>query len=316
MPSCNCHKNILTIIYLLILGFMFSISTIPVFAQDSGLDITISPPLKVVDITGTGPIPLSYTIVNNSSVDLVATPVVKRFHSDNISGIPIIEDTDLKNAVIETPGYALDKPFSLPSQQPISFVLTITPTNVNSDILGTLLIKAHPASSQAVGTSTSFTIVIGSNIILKSALHNPSPISITQINMPKIFDVFSPITVQALAINSDSSSTQIHGTVELKETHELIALFPDLIIGNSTRELRGIQNYGNNQSIPKNIQFSGFHFPGIYHLHFTITVSDGKPREITQEILVLPISLSIVFFSGIVLLCLYYFFFSNRKLKS
>lgn len=281
----------------------------PVQAQMPGMELSISPPLALVDTPAGQPVTLAFTFKNAGVSDLVVTPRLKPFVADQASGTPVIEtEATVSNVTITTPGFTLERPFKLPagSSQQIVIEFNLTKPLV-ADATYTLLGDTQIDGTTQIngGVQTKVRGIIGANIILRSSNGSvlKSPIALENINVPSFIDSFGSLPLELSVHNDDATLHQAKGTVTLKyggQVKELTPIFPDLVLAGSSRTLRSlITTDGQKQTGRFNYQ--GPFMPGIYTIEIALSSDAGTAKTVTKTVYAIPY---IVIATLLLVLCL------------
>lgn len=255
---------------------MLTMGCQPQSVMAQAMDLSLSPPLTIKKADQGALIRYPIQITNTAPQKIRVKPHIYRFTSDGKTGSPQINlGSTVSYARIETEGFAFESPFSLEKGQTQTLVIAVTPPSpLREDLQMVFLLEADDGTTLPQ-SGASITGMIGSNLILQADefYAGKAPLQIKSLTGTQIVNMFSPITIAALIENTGSTVASISGVIQLTgmrgETKETIAIFPDLVLGKSTRLLR-MSNRTDELNIPMPPQFTGNFWPGIYKVTITL----------------------------------------------
>jgi len=290
------------------------------------LNLSVSPPISYLQVPpGTT---RNHTIVleNNSDNTVTIIPSIVDFSSDGKSGRAIISN-ELSFPYI-TFGMSNIKELSIPAHKKAQLTLYIdVPKNANErEYPLTILFfskKSIPTPAFTVNESSSqISGAIGSNLVV--LVSNESKLSqiltVLKLNTSRIVDSFGKIEFSPLVRNEGFASVAASGSARIldweKNTLAKFDIYPDIILGSSTRELRALRP-GNSPDKPETGAFS--YKPkfllGPYQIVMSLNNNQGE-REISQSqhvevVYAFPFSITFIVIVGIIIGIIY-----QKKIKS
>ncbi|MCA9369054.1 hypothetical protein KC721_02045 [Candidatus Woesebacteria bacterium] len=287
------HKKVITkrtqllLSTIFVLGIFFLYPT-NLFAQDFSL--TVTPEVQYIRIKPGSKIRHTITLENKSDRPITVTPTVYDFKADGktgramvsgVSSIPYLDIEDINSSVLTVPANKraqLGLIFSVPEDAP------------EREYPLTVLFQSEPNSS-AINTSQSQLVgAIGSNLIVlvshQEQLSNL--INIDTIQTPKIVDSFSEVNVSPTITNNHFAATNAAGNVRVKNIFDTqvaeFKIFPDTVLGYSSRELRAMKTDFQPEIEPEAVSFAfkPSHMLGLYTVEVTITApyTSENPDEV------------------------------------
>lgn len=273
-----------------------------VFAQEITTELTVSPPVAYIKIKPGNKTRHTITITNTSDVAVTVSPSLVDFKPDPKTGRPTLSqattfpylDTKLETmnnlALAPNQKAQLTLEFSVPQfAQEKEFPLTI-------------LFKTSTKANTAISTSQAqIESSIGSNLIVLIASDDElTPnLSIANFNLPTIRDSLNTIDVRPIAQNNTFHASTASGSARLKnwrgETVASYAIYPDVILGQSSRPLRFITSL--DQALDENtepgiFQYKPLFLLGVYTLEIEFIHAGQTPSAIyTKSFVALPIGI-------------------------
>lgn len=311
--------------FIICFGFVicYFVFSHPVNAQSSSL--SVSPPVVEILLAPNKQLKQTFTLKAEGR-DLSITPTLHRLKPRGNTGQVEIDLTPLSPASIPlviTSSLPLGTPYAL-NQSTGEFTLTLTfsaPTlDVATDLYLALVFKTATTSSPSISTATSPAI---SALILASI--NPTGImaidlDIIDFDTPLLHDTWLPLHISPALQNNEDLMLRPEGTYEIiapsGKTLFSLPLYPNLILGESSRLLQGTEPCNDTQelqgSVPCNPPTSLSWSPSWYHLgphrlNLTITTQGGtKLTQVERIIWLLPIRLLLIILAiSLLLLTLY-----------
>ena len=253
MKSMNGFK-FLRMLTIFSLAFFFSGNYKSEVLAQSNISLSVSPPIFYLQVPpGTN---RSHTVIleNTGEKTIVVMPSIVDFSSDGKTGRAIIS-TELSFPYISF-GTTQIKELSIPAHKKAQLTLYIdVPKNaVEKEYpLTVLFFSKNGGDASKIGTqqnnSTRSEISggIGSNLVVLVSKENklPNALKIISLHTPKFIDSFGGIEFLPLIKNESISSISASGSAKIlnwkKDTISEFEIYPDVILGSSTRELRALR---------------------------------------------------------------------------
>lgn len=256
---------------------------------DSGMTVTVSPATAYLKILPGNRETHTITIVSQSSQVLEITPKIVDFRPDGRTGQPILSDTTNFPYLVD--GTSRFPPIILQPKERAQLTLAFNPPpgSPDKEYPMTVIFTARPASTGITTDSASdISGAVASNIIvLISKEQEPSPqVSIKDFGTFRLVDSFGMISLKPIAENESFAAIVASGSASIKNWQGKplaeFPLYPDSILGLSTRELRSfiIENTPGNEAepqlVPKPFQFDKPFLFGIYRIGLVLNTEEAE----------------------------------------
>ncbi|PIY80843.1 MAG: hypothetical protein COY80_00805 [Candidatus Pacebacteria bacterium CG_4_10_14_0_8_um_filter_42_14] len=274
--------------------------------SNTGMTITVTPATAYLKILPGNRETHTITIVSQSSQVLEITPKVVDFRPDGRTGQPILSDTTNFPYLVD--GTSHFPPIILQPKERAQLTLAFNPPagSPDKEYPMTVIFTARPASAvDAMNSASEISGAVASNIIvLVSKEQEPPPqVSIKDFGTFRLVDSFGLISLKPIAENESFAAIVASGSASIKNWQGKplaeFPLYPDSILGLSTRELRSfiIENTPENESepllVPKPFQFDKPFLFGIYRIGLVLNTEEA---EIT--LVALPFSIIVAILVG------------------
>ncbi len=292
------------------------------------LNLTVTPATSYIRIKPGSVVSHTVTLENNALEPLTVSPKILDFSSDGKSGIPVLSSStafpylDIKSIESQT--------ITLPPQKRAQLTLRFQiPENAEEkEFPLTLLFKSTALPAPNSESSSNLTGAIGSNIIVLISQDEQltKTIEVADHGVPKIVDSYDTLTLTPMVKNTNFAATTMAGKIVVTNMwgKEVVAfpIFPDTILGYSTRELRAMRTFFQPDIDPEAVPFA-YKKNSIMLGPHTVTISLTQPytSENAGEIVA---TRSVAFFAlpiiptlallGIVF-SLVMFYFANKNAK-
>jgi len=302
-------KKLLQILFTSSIFFLLTTNTIN--AQAS-LDLTISPPISYLHVPqGTS---RTHTIVieNNNDHSVVVTPKIVDFSSNGKTGQAIISNT------LSFPYIKLDEKvttLTIPAHKKAQLTLYIDIPNNEEDKEYPLTVlfftkndKTTKFTSSQNDSFSQISGAVGSNLIVLVSKDNKlnNVLKINNINTPLIIDSFTKLKFIPLVTNNSLASQTASGSAKIfnwkKQTVAEFEIYPDMILGNNSRELRALINTGVNQ-VPNPTNFS--YKPRFLFGPYKIVVTLNNSEKYIKVIYAFPLWGTLIVILGVVIIVVY-----------
>lgn len=216
----------------------------------SALDLKIYPPVAYLSVKPGAGINHQIKISNTGLYTLEITPVLVDFHSDEKTGLVVLEQkTDFLYLNLDGDPNKWGKSILLKpgDEKLLNFVVALPSEAERQEYYLSILFQAKQLSYNSVlSKDTAVSAVIASNVILlvSGDEQNRGELSIEQFFLPKIADSFLGFSFSALVKNIGINATPIEGHIKIShwpnqdvETYEL---YPDMVLAGSKRLVRAM----------------------------------------------------------------------------
>jgi hypothetical protein len=292
-----------------IVGLLYYSNT--VFAQPS-INLSINPPVEYLHVKPGEMVEYTVTLKNSGGAPITLLPMVVDFTTDGKTGRAIpTEFLSFPYISLENNSQVYDNEQLNPKSQENILGITISPRG-SADVLVkievpemaeekeyplTILFFADQRASMIISQAESkVTGAIGSNLVVlvsKTGIFEKK-LEIIEVNTKKIIDSFSSISFTPLVKNNSIGSIVALGNVKIidffgQEVAEF-EIHPDVVLGNSTRELRAISflDEEGNYEI-RNFEFKPKFLLGPYKIVINLVNEDGELTSYTEIVYSLPI---------------------------
>lgn len=216
----------------------------------SALDLKIYPPVAYLSVKPGAGVNHQVKISNDGLYTLEVTPVLVDFHSDEKTGLAILEQkSDFLHLNLDGDPKKWGKSILLkPGDEKIlNFVIALPSEAEYQEHYLAILFQAKQLSYNSVASkNTAVSAVIASNVILLVSAdeQNRGELSIEQFFLPKIADSFMGFSFSALVKNIGVNATPIEGHIKIShwpdQNVETYELYPDMVLAGSKRLVRAM----------------------------------------------------------------------------
>lgn len=274
-------------VFILLLGLV-CVYPESLFAQNFSLSVT--PEVHYMRIKPGSKVRHTITLENTSNKAITVTPTIYDFKADGSSGRPILTGkTTFPYLDLESiHGNELTIPANKRAQ--LGLLFSVPEDASEKEYPLTVLFQSQPDSSSNSDSESQLVGAIGSNLIVLVS-HDEQlshAININSISVPFLVDSFKKITLSPLVKNNHFAATNMAGTVTVSNMfdEEVVAfnIFPDTVLGFSSRELRALRSEFQVDVEPEAVPFSfkPSFLLGPYTVEVTITApyTSENPEEI------------------------------------
>lgn len=293
------------ILLFLLLTFPFSLLPSPVHAQSASL--SVSPPVVEIMLAPNKQVSQTFTL-KTSGENLDVTPELHLAKPKDSNGHMTIDLNPLNTSSIP-----LTINIAGPNTSP-TLTFSAANTDVPQDIYLALVFKTNIDPLRAGSSRPSTTSLSPAISALILVTINPSgviPINL-EINdfSPSLFhDSWLPLTIKPAIENKSDTMIRPLGSYEIisprGKTVFTTSLYPNLILGNSSRNIMGFHSRSEGSPHSGSADVAGDPIPltwspkwsniGPYRLHLTVTTQGGtKISEIEKVVWVIPLRLTII----------------------
>ncbi len=216
----------------------------------SALDLKIYPPVAYLSVKPGAGINHQIKISNDGLYTLEVTPVLVNFHSDEKTGLVVLEQkSDFLYLNLDGDPNKWGKSFLLkPGEEKLlNFVIALPSQEKLQEHHLSILFQAKQLSYSSIAhDNTMISAVVASNVVLlvSGDEQNRGELSIEQFFLPKIADSFIGFNFSALVRNIGSNATPIEGHIKIShwpdQTAELYELYPDMVLADGKRLVRAM----------------------------------------------------------------------------
>lgn len=190
------------------------------------------------------------TLKNQSDQDLLVTPSLLSFGSDNQTGKAVLsQENNFKYLSFDDPDLNFDQQFFLParSSKSIPVLIKLPDQIIEAEHHLTLLFTTQPQNYESTSNSTVGGAIASNMIILVSKnMKDRASLDIKKIDTWPMIDSLMPLQYQVLAENKGINSTTASGSATITDWQgkvvQEIEFQPDLVLANSSRYLRSDDN--------------------------------------------------------------------------
>lgn len=295
-------KTALLLLFFILLSFNL------IKAQDSSIDLSVTPNNFYIHSDYQPSATQEITLKNESKTDLKITPQLFEFKANNYDGRPEIKKkSNFQGLIFNDETIRLNQSFNLQPNQEKKIYFYINSSEANLSELNLSLLFIAESGNQAFENFSGAKITggVGVNIIVLSALEKKdySKLSLNFKKLPKFIDSFSGRQVEIFAKNSGQSGTLIKGNLKIINFFSKKEIYstefqPDLILAQSQRKIRFQQD----DEVKEFLQIPRFLF-GKYQVQVNLSSGHhlaGSDLEIKNfEFYALPIILIEIIFGVI-----------------
>jgi hypothetical protein len=307
-----------------LLTFLVSLMAVMLFHPQVGraqssqpIDLAVGPPTSYLHLKPGTTTSHRLTIEQQGTLPLEIAPTLVDFVSDGKTGQPVLKDSSsFRYATLSLPANSTGSvppdthSFTLMPKQKknIAITFTIPEGATQGEYPLTVLFRAKPDTSTTLSNGESgVSAIVGSNIIvlISDSDQDKSSLSLEKIQSWRLIDSLMPISFTVVAKNTGSNASTATGSATITDWRgESIAEFPfypDMILANSTRQLRTTPSLEKAAKDPSLIQaifsYRTLFLLGPYTITATLT-SDSSTQlnhsSLTQTVIALPFSLLVV----------------------
>lgn len=321
MKSFKTLKLLSTFLLML---FLWSGKNFQASAQ-SNISLSISPPISYLQVPPGSTRTHTVVLENTSDQDITVIPSLVDFYSDGKTGRAIISEklsfpfitfgtSDIKELLIPANKKAqltlyIDVPKDAEEKEyPIS-ILFFSKEDSSFPTLN---------ASQNAKSKSQISGAIGSNLIILISHQSKlsQALNVISLKTPRFVDSFGEIKFLPLVKNETLASVAASGSAQIlnwkKEVVSEFDIYPDVILGSSSRELRALR-IGVDIDKPETGNFS--YKPNILFGPYQIVINlenDGSPQNLKyiEVVYAFPFSIIVVIIIGMTIAATYY-----RKIK-
>lgn len=216
----------------------------------SALDLKIYPPVAYLSVKPGAGINHQIKISNSGLYTLEITPALVDFHSDDKTGLVILEQkSDFNYLNLDGDPDKWGKSFLLKpgEEKPLNFVIALpSEARYQEHYLSILFQTKQLSYSSVANENTLVSAVVASNVILLVSAddQNRGELSIEQFFLPKIADSFVGFSFSALVKNIGVNATPIEGHIKIShwpnQNLETYELYPDMVLAGNRRLVRAM----------------------------------------------------------------------------
>ena len=293
---------------LFLLSFLF---TPKVSAQTTNpdLDLIIFPPTAYLTIKPGTSLTHRIIIKYEGTVRVKILPELVDFTTNGLTGTPVLQKPSQLNYIkLQNPDRQLGTSFILEPGAQVELILAINPPlhAKRGEHPLSLVLTAIPDTTVIFdGGSAQASGAVASNVILsvQDDFDNQGELQIEKIKLPKIVDSFASINFEALVENIGRNGVSATGQIRLNHNWSGKELkhwyiYPDVILANSTRQLRALFQNPDDLSPEDEVVFEKLSYkPPFLIGPYEVTVelsSANRPNSAfhqrTQTVIALPLS--------------------------
>lgn len=284
--------------------------------------LSVAPPTAYLRVRPGTQAVHTMTVENTSPDSITIVPKVVDFTSDGQTGIPRLRDTtSFPYLVIPESGFP---PVVIPAGQKAQMKLIIAPTAdaTEQEWPLTILFEQQPNLHNTTTSATSSKVAgtVGSNLIVlvSNQAEPPFLLKVKAIEVPKIVDSFRPVTFTPILANDGVAAVVSSGSAQVRSLwgKNILnqSLFPDVVLGRTTRAARAIDNAGSvgqaNSAGTPNPQPTAFTLRplllGPYQVTIQLTPPDNTPLStppsFTTTFIALPLTILFAVVIGVIIL--------------
>ena len=267
-----------TTIFALSMALLITIPTV-VQAQTQAFTVSVTPDTSYIRIKPGSKVRHTITIENKGVLTLTLRPTIFDFKADGTTGRPILvgESTFPYLAIKDISQQTISIPGGKRAQ--LALLFTVPEDAEEKEYPLTVLFESTPTQSTVPGSSSQLVGAIGSNLIVLISHDEQASqlINIDSISIPKIVDSFKKVTLKPLVKNNNFAATNVAGTVIVKNMFDTqiahFNIFPDTILGFSSREIRAMRTDFQKDIEPEAVPFAfdPSFLLGLYTVEVTVT---------------------------------------------
>lgn len=223
--------------------------------------LSVAPPTAYLRVRPGTQAVHTMTVENTSPNSMTIVPKVVDFTSDGQTGIPRLRDTTtFPYLVVPDGGFP---PVTIPAGQKAQMKLIIAPAAdaTEQEWPLTILFEQQPElqNGQTSATYSKVAGTVGSNLIvlISNQAEPPFLLKIKDIAVPKVVDSFRPVTFTPLLANDGVAAVVASGSAQVRSLWGKNILnqtiFPDVVLGRTTRAARAVANTASNQTTTTNL---------------------------------------------------------------
>ncbi len=219
------------------------------------LSLTVSPPVSYLHVKPGETLNHTITLKNSGQQTLAVTMSLRDFTTDGQTGQIIIGQGSIFDKMLN-PDLGFGQEFTLKPQEnrTVTLKMDIASQAQEKEYPLTVLFAARllpgdegSKTPQPAQSSTKVSGTVASNLILLIAQDqvNQGQLEIAQLKTVKFVDSFAPIKFSVLVKNSGLNAQPVLGQAQitnfLGQTINEYFFYPDMILADSTRQIRGVQ---------------------------------------------------------------------------
>ena len=239
-------KKLLILFFLFFFVYIFSSKALAA----SALDLKVYPPVAYLSVKPGAGINHQVTISNDGLYTLEITPVLVDFHSDEKTGLVILEqksDFLYLNLEGDPDKWGKSILFKPGDEKILNFVIALPSEAEYQEHYLSILFQAKQLSYNSMANKdTVISAIVASNVVLlvSGDEQNRGELSIEQFFLPKIADSFMGFSFSALVKNIGINATPIEGHIKIShwpdQNVETYELYPDMVLAGSKRLVRAM----------------------------------------------------------------------------
>ncbi len=278
------------------------------------IGFTVTPPTSYIRVKPGSQTTHTITLENISRRTLLIQPRIVDFSTDGRSGAPILQNFTTFPYLQFQDGRTLEAGFDKVELRPeqkaqLTLLIGVPPTAEEKEWPLTVLFFAENTTVGVPDSNALLQGSLGSNMIVLVSTESELSrrLSIIDADVPHFTDSMRPLTLQPIFKNKHYAATVASGSASLSDwrgTTITRELYPDVILGYSSREIQALSTSAQPDSLPDRtpITFKPPLFFGFYTLSYAITTPDGIPQEVfTQQIIALPfMAFAVIVVMGII----------------
>lgn len=258
--------------------------------------VTVTPQRAYLKIKPGNTSAHTITVKNEGSQVLTITPRIVDFKPDGVTGSPLLLDT-LSFPYINYNSLDLS-PLQLGPNQDGQLTLSfnVPASAATKEYPLSILFEAQPTAGEfSLGSSSSTTGIIVSNLIVLVTNQEPDKnISVTTFNSTRFIDSFGSISFAPIAQNNSFGASVASGSATIKnwrsQTIAEFPLYPDTILGYSTREIRSLITQAQENTVqeegpaisPGSFKYNPHFLFGIYTITLTLDNSTSETLSLQE----------------------------------
>lgn len=245
-------KNKITLIIFFFISFL--IGTTPVFAQESKVSLTVSPPVSYLHVAPGSASNHTIVLENSGDTPITVLPTITDFTTDGKTGRVIVTN----QLTFPYVSMGIDdsvKEVTIPPQKKAQLTLYIDVPNDAEEKEYPLSVlffsksdleKTQNAEDSKNTNNSQISAAIGSNLIVLVSKQNTftKVLEVLDVNAPKFIDSFQKLEFEPLVKNNSFGAVAASGSAKIvnwrKQTVAEYEIYPDTILGHNSRELRAL----------------------------------------------------------------------------
>lgn len=257
----------------------FFVFATPVLAQQQTFNLGVTPATSYLWLKPGSKTQHTITLENKADTAIEVTPKLVDFEADGTTGQPILHTASsfeyLDRSSFE--GTVLTIPAKKRAQ--LTLVFSVPASAPEREYPLTLLFESVATTPNRLTSTSSLVGIVGSNLIVLVS-KDPQPtqlINIQTAGAPFFVDSFKPLTLGPIVKNNNFAAATMAGTITITDMFgnqvAEFSIFPDSVLGFSSRELRGMKETFDPQKEPEvaPLTYAPKFLAGPYTITTTIT---------------------------------------------